>query len=79
MIDDVAVTWKVVMTWHHMDADMDSDVASDMASNVNLTAHFWMGPIQLGLISAQYLLLANKIQLIHNSFTKTKVTAQKSQ
>jgi len=22
------VTWKVVMTWHHMDADMDSDVAA---------------------------------------------------
>jgi len=28
MIDDVAVTWEVVMTWHHMDADMDSDVAA---------------------------------------------------
>ena len=28
MIDDVAVTWKVVMTWHHMDVDMDSDVAA---------------------------------------------------
>ena len=25
---DMAVTWKVVMTWHHMDADIDSDVAA---------------------------------------------------
>ena len=30
MIDDVAVMWKVVMTWPHMDADIDSDVAVGM-------------------------------------------------
>ena len=28
MATDMAVTWKVVMTWCHMDADMDSDVAA---------------------------------------------------
>jgi len=41
MIDDVAVTWKVVMTWHHMDADMDSDVAAGTWANLGLiyTAH----------------------------------------
>ena len=62
-----------------MAGDVAIDMASDMASDINLAAHFLMGPIQMGLISAQHLLLANQIQFIHSPFTKTKVPAQKSQ
>jgi len=67
MVADMAIMWEVVVMWQ---------VTWQVTST---STHFWMGPIQLGLISAQYLLLANKIQLIHSPFTKTKVTAQKSQ
>ena len=40
MVDDIAtdmaVMWKVVMTWCHMDADMDSDVAVGAWANLGL-------------------------------------------
>ena len=47
---DMAVTWKVVMTWHHMDADMDNNVAAGTLANLGLiyTAH-----INSMIISAQ--------------------------
>ena len=47
---DMAVTWKVMMTWRHMDADMDSNVAAGMLTNLGLiyTAH-----INSMIISAQ--------------------------
>ena len=47
---DMAVTWKVVMTWHHMDVDMDNNVAAGTLANLGLiyTAH-----INSMIISAQ--------------------------
>jgi len=47
---DMAVTWKVMMAWRHMDADMDSNVAVGTLANLGLiyTAH-----INNMIISAQ--------------------------
>ena len=60
MIDDVAVTWKVVMTWHHMDADMDINVAVGTLATLGLiyTAH-----INCMIISAELKIYQQEINI----------------
>ena len=61
MIDDVAVTWKVVMTWHHMDADMDSDVAAGMWANLGLIYKAHLGLIYTAHINCMIISAQPKI------------------
>ena len=53
MAADMAVTWKVLMTWHHMDVDMDNNVAAGAWAN--------LGPIYIAHINSMIISAQPKI------------------